>query len=125
MNQSSTANKTLTGIKEISPVTGTPDPAFAQLEKSILTALERYSNVHRGSGHFSKVTTHLYEKAREILLAYMGLEKNRYQVIFLSPRRATAFSRMLKPGSFRLLQSLETGLLLGVDAVMIEKPALY
>jgi selenocysteine lyase/cysteine desulfurase len=115
MNESLTA-----GIS----ISGNTKQAFTQLEKSILTALERYSNVHRGSGHFSKVSTHLYEKAREIVLEYLGLEKSRYQVIFLSPRRAAAFSRMLKPGSYQLLQSRETGLSLGVDAVIVEKTAM-
>ncbi|KAF0199835.1 MAG: csd [Bacteroidetes bacterium] len=115
MNQSNT-----TGINP----SGNGGQAFSQLEKSIHAALERYSNVHRGSGHFSKVSTHLYEKAREIVLEFLGLEKNRYQVIFLSPRRAEVFSGMLKPGSYQILSGRETGLSLGVDAVIAEKAAL-
>ena len=35
--------------------------AFAELERAVYKALETYSNVHRGSGHYSMVTTHLYE----------------------------------------------------------------
>ena len=31
--------------------------AFAELERSVLNALETYSNVHRGSGHNSLITT--------------------------------------------------------------------
>ncbi|MBK6345852.1 MAG: aminotransferase class V-fold PLP-dependent enzyme [Bacteroidales bacterium] len=115
MNQSNT-----TGIN----TSGNAGQAFSQLEKSIFSALERYSNVHRGSGHFSKASTHLYEKAREIVLEYLGLEKSRYQVIFLSPRRASVFSGMLKPGSYQILSGHETGLSLGVDAVIAEKAAL-
>ncbi|MFH1119259.1 MAG: aminotransferase class V-fold PLP-dependent enzyme [Bacteroidota bacterium] len=115
MNQSNT-----TGIN----TSGNAGQAFSQLEKSIFSALERYSNVHRGSGHFSKTSTHLYEKAREIVLEYLGLEKGRYRVIFLSPRRATVFSGMLKPGSYQILSGHETGLSLGVDAVIAEKAAL-
>jgi hypothetical protein len=34
--------------------------AFAELETGIQAALETYSNVHRGSGHNSLVTTYLY-----------------------------------------------------------------
>jgi len=115
MNQSKT-----TGTN----TSGNAGQAFSQLEKSILTALERYSNVHRGSGHFSKTSTHLYEKAREIVLEYLGLDKSRYQVIFLSPRRASVFSEMLKPGSYQILSGHETGLSLGIDAVIAEKAAL-
>ena len=42
--------------------------AFADLERGVHAALETYSNVHRGSGHNSLASTHLYEKAREIVL---------------------------------------------------------
>ena len=52
--------------------------AFAELERSVQTALETYSNVHRGSGHNSLVSTHLYEQAREIVLEYLGLGKDKY-----------------------------------------------
>lgn len=34
--------------------------AFAELERGVRAALETYSNVHRGSGHNSLVSTHLY-----------------------------------------------------------------
>jgi selenocysteine lyase/cysteine desulfurase len=42
--------------------------AFAELERGVYSALETYSNVHRGSGHNSMVTTHLFEQARAIVL---------------------------------------------------------
>jgi len=42
--------------------------AFTELERGVQAALETYSNVHRGSGHNSLVTTHLYEQARDIVL---------------------------------------------------------
>ncbi len=61
---------------------------ITELEQAVYTALETYSNVHRGSGHFSMVSTHLYEQARRIVLEYLGLNKNDYTVIFCSPRRA-------------------------------------
>ena len=49
--------------------------AFAELERGVHAALETYSNVHRGSGHNSMVSTHLYEQARDIVLEYLGLNK--------------------------------------------------
>jgi selenocysteine lyase/cysteine desulfurase len=55
---------------------------FEELERGVYAALETYSNVHRGSGHFSMVTTHLFEQAREIVLEYLGLSKRKYIVIF-------------------------------------------
>ena len=48
--------------------------AFSELEHGVYAALETYSNVHRGSGHFSMVTTHLFEQARDIVLDYHGSE---------------------------------------------------
>ena len=64
--------------------------AFAELERGVHAALETYSNVHRGSGHNSLVSTHLYEQARDIVLEYLGLNKDKYVVIFCTPRRAEA-----------------------------------
>ncbi len=56
--------------------------AIAELERGVHAALETYSNVHRGSGHFSRVTTDLFEKAREIVLEYLGLSQRSYVVVF-------------------------------------------
>ena len=59
--------------------------AFDELERSIHSALETYSNVHRGSGHNSMVSTHLYEQARSIILEYLGLnKKSEVLLIFFS-----------------------------------------
>ena len=55
---------------------------FAELERGVHAALETYSNVHRGSGHNSMVSTHLFEQARDIVLEYLGLGKDEYVVIF-------------------------------------------
>lgn len=62
--------------------------AFTELERGVHAALETYSNVHRGSGHNSLVSTHLFEQARDIVLEYLGLNKDKYVVIFCTPRRA-------------------------------------
>ncbi len=97
---------------------------FHELTNSIYSALETYSNVHRGSGHFSKVTTRLFEKAREIVLDYLGLSERRYTVIFGSALRAYKFSDILKPGTYTSLCSSEFGLNLGVSALAIRKNAL-
>ena len=76
--------------------------AFAELERGVHAALETYSNVHRGSGHNSLASTHLYEQAREIVLEYLGLDKDRYTVIFCTPRRAEALKAQLKPRSYQM-----------------------
>jgi selenocysteine lyase/cysteine desulfurase len=97
--------------------------AIVELQQSVYEALETYSNVHRGSGHNSLVTTYLYEQAREIVLAHLGWDEEKHTVIFCSPRRAEMLERLLKPKSYRSLSSQDIGLPLGVRALVIEKKA--
>jgi|WetSurMetagenome_2_1015567.scaffolds.fasta_scaffold00003_222 selenocysteine lyase/cysteine desulfurase len=98
--------------------------AFAELERSVETALAHYSNVHRGSGHNSMVSTFLYEQAREIVLEYLELRKGKYTVIFCTPGRAAALKSQLSPGSYKSISSNEIGLPLGVCALASRKKAL-
>jgi selenocysteine lyase/cysteine desulfurase len=98
--------------------------AFAELERSIHSALETYSNVHRGSGHNSMVSTHLYEQARSIILKYLGLNKSIYTVIFCTSRRAEALKAQLNPKSYRILSGRDTNLPLGVTALAAKRKAL-
>jgi selenocysteine lyase/cysteine desulfurase len=95
--------------------------AYKELENCIYTALETYSNVHRGSGHFSKVSTQLYDKSREVVLDFMGLNMRSNMVVFCTARRAPAFLKLLKEGSYKTLRSNDFGLRLGVTAVAIRK----
>jgi selenocysteine lyase/cysteine desulfurase len=98
--------------------------AFAELERGVHAALETYSNVHRGSGHYSMVTTHLFEQARGIVLEYLGLNKGKYVVVFCTPRRAEVLKAKLKPGSCQSVSSREIGLPLGVWAAAVDRKAL-
>ena len=98
--------------------------AFAELERGVHAALETYSNVHRGSGHNSMVTTHLYEQARDIILEYLGLDKGRYTVVFCTPRNAALFTKQLKPGNYQMVSCLDIGLSLGVRALAVKRKAL-
>ena len=98
--------------------------AFAELERGVHAALETYSNVHRGSGHNSMVSTHLYEQARDIVLEYLGLNTGKYAVIFCTPRRAEALKAQLEPGSYQSVSSQDIGLSLGVRALAVDRKAL-
>ena len=98
--------------------------AFEELERGVHAALETYSNVHRGSGHNSVVSTHLFEQARDIVLEYLGLSKSKYVVVFCSPRAAEALEAQLGPGSFRSASSHDVGLPLGVRALAVDRRAL-
>ena len=98
--------------------------AFAELERGVQAALETYSNVHRGSGHNSLVSTHLYEQARDIVLEYLGLDKAKYVVIFCTPSRAERLKAQLVPGSYQIVSSQDMGLALGVRALAVDRKAL-
>ena len=98
--------------------------AFTKLERGIHVALETYSNVHRGSGHFSLATTHLFEQARVIVLNFMGLNKDGYLVIFCTPRRAASLLKQIKPASYQILSSQSIGLSFGVIALVVQRKAL-
>jgi len=97
---------------------------YAALEHGVFAALERYSNVHRGSGHNSMVSTHLYDQAGDIVLEYLGLKKAVYTVIFCTPARANALMAQMESKSYQCLSSLDIGLSLGVRAVAVKKSAL-
>jgi selenocysteine lyase/cysteine desulfurase len=103
------------------PVTTT---AFDELERSVHAALETYSNVHRGSGHHSQVSTALFERARGIVLEYLGLPADRYVVIFGTPRTAVRLAATLEPGRFHVVSSQDVGVPLGVRALVVERRAL-
>jgi selenocysteine lyase/cysteine desulfurase len=98
--------------------------AFAELQRGVHAALETYSNVHRGSGHNSMATTHLFEQARDIVLEYLGLNKDGYVVIFCTPRRAEVLKAQLEPKSYQVVSSQDTGLPLGVRALAVKREAL-
>src|SRR5271157_3621164 len=98
--------------------------AFAELERAVQAALETYSNVHRGSGHNSMVTTHLYEQAREIILEYMELNKSKYTVIFCTAKRAAALKALIEPKDYQCISSYDIGLSLGVRALVVKIKAL-
>ncbi len=58
----------------VEPIAAASGKGFAELERSIREALVTYSNVHRGMGQDSLVSTELFEHAREIVLEYLGLD---------------------------------------------------
>ena len=109
---------------KIEPVNPQASEALAELERGVHSALETYSNVHRGSGQNSVVSTHLFEQARDIVLEYLGLDKGTHEVVFCSPRAAEALKARLEPGSYRSASSQDIGLPLGVRALAVGKRAL-
>ncbi len=95
-----------------------------KLRQTLRLSLEHYSNVHRGSGQNSLTATHLFEKARQVVLEHFGFSCKRYAAIFCTPYRAKTLISQLKPGSFRSVASRELGLPISVVAVAVQKDAL-
>ena len=98
--------------------------AFADLKQSLRAALETYSNVHRGSGQFSVVTTHLFERARKVVLEHLGLNHGKAEVIFCTPQRAAAYEARLGCVILHSLSSHDIGLPVGVRALVFKRGAL-
>lgn len=95
--------------------------AFSILEEKIYAVLQTYSNVERGSGHHSLVTTALYEQAREIVLEYLHLDPQKYVVIFCSPLWSEKLKLTLKSTHYYYLTSHDLGLPIGISVLAILK----
>jgi selenocysteine lyase/cysteine desulfurase len=99
---------------------------YEVLEGRIYTVLQRYSNIHRGAGHFSRVTTALYEQARAVVLEYFRLSGREYTVVFGSKWGLDMCKRNLeKIDVARQIFSNDIGLPLGVGALAVRRSARY
>ncbi len=87
-------------------------------ESRIETALARYSNVHRGSGHNAIITTTLYERAREVVRENSGLGPD-HTVIFLTPWRTGRLLAHLRRERTHIVSSADVNLPLGIRAVVV------
>ncbi len=57
-------------------------PALRRVKEKLEEAMELYSSVHRGSGFKSMLSTHLYDKAREVVANFVGADLDQDVVIF-------------------------------------------
>lgn len=99
----------------------TNNDAFLELEQRTFSALETYSNVHRGTGHFSMVSTCLFEKARAVILSHLFLSPQKYNVIFCPTYGALELEKLLREKSYYKITSDDIGLPLGVSALAVRK----
>lgn len=58
-------------------------PAFARVQQAVENFLPWYSSVHRGAGYKSRLSTHLYEHAREVVLRYVSASATSHVVVFV------------------------------------------
>ena len=94
------------------------------LEASAFAAAETYTNVHRGEGHFSIISTRLYEQARDSILAHLQLSPRTHVVLFCTAYRAQQLRGALSPTDWRCVSSANLHLPLGMCALAVRKGAL-
>ncbi len=58
-------------------------PPLAKVRQAVEDFLPWYSSVHRGAGYKSRLSTHLYEHAREIVMQFLGADSSTHVVIFV------------------------------------------
>ncbi|NLE43247.1 MAG: aminotransferase class V-fold PLP-dependent enzyme [Chloroflexi bacterium] len=97
------------------------DRALDRVEQSAELALQTYSNVHRGTGQFSVISTVLYEQARNVALDCLGLRKENFTIVFTSPYGAERLSAWLPVRPVHVISSGEAGLPLGIRALVLKR----
>ena len=113
-------------VKPMKGVMETKVTQYEELGSRLYTALQRYSNVHRGAGHYSRATTALFEKARVVVLEYLGLSREKYTVVFSSKWSLEAVKRHLKNTDIKhQIFSNDYGLPLGIAALAVRKNIQY
>ena len=86
-------------------------PALVRVAQAVERFLPWYSSVHRGAGYKSRLSTHLYEHAREVVLQFVGASASSHKVIFV--RNTTEALNLLadrvflEPGELILTSRLE------------------
>src|SRR5579859_2623205 len=86
-------------------------PPLVRVQQAIDRFAPWYSSVHRGSGYKSRLSTHLYEHARDVVIRFTGANPATHEVIFV--RNTTealnllAHRILLEPGELVLTTRLE------------------
>ena len=100
-----------------------PD-ALLKIEETMHCVLETYSNVHRGSGLKSAITSAIYDKARDLALQYMKLSRTKYRLVFCSHYKASRLSAIAGHANCQIVSSADFGLNLGICAFAYRKGSL-
>lgn len=91
---------------------------------TLATTLPYYSNVHRGNGQLSQVSTALYEQARTVVLKVLNLDAQKFTVIFASAWHADLLTAQLAADDYRVTSSQSLGLPFGLRAVAVRRGSL-
>lgn len=86
-------------------------PPLVRVQRAVDRFAPWYSSVHRGAGYKSRLSTHLYEHARDVVLRFTGASPATHEVIFV--RNTTealnllAHRVVLQPGELVLTTRME------------------
>ena len=86
-------------------------PPMMKVGRAVQEFLPWYSSVHRGAGYKSRLSTHLYERARDSVMRFVGATPSTHVVVFV--RNTTealnllAHRILLEPGELVLTTRLE------------------
>ncbi len=86
-------------------------PPLVRVQQAVDHFAPWYSSVHRGAGYKSRLSTHLYEHAREVVMRFTGANPSTHEVVFV--RNTTealnllAHRIVLEPGELVLTTRLE------------------
>lgn len=106
------------------PDFGLTDDDRQLVADTLATALQFYSNVHRGNGQLSQVSTALYEQARTVVLHALKLDEQKFTVIFASAWHAGLLTAQLAADDYRVISSQPLGLPFGLRAVVVRRSSL-
>lgn len=57
-------------------------PVLREVKDTVDEFIQWYASVHRGAGFKSRISTHAYERSREIVSDFVGADTNQYTVVF-------------------------------------------
>jgi cysteine desulfurase/selenocysteine lyase len=86
-------------------------PPLARVQQAVDHFAPWYSSVHRGAGYKSRLSTHLYEHARDVVMRFTGASPATHEVVFV--RNTTealnllAHRIILEPGELVLTTRME------------------
>src|SRR5947209_1297823 len=58
-------------------------PPLVRVQQAVDHFAPWYSSVHRGAGYKSRLSTHLYEHAREVVMRFTGANPSTHEVVFV------------------------------------------
>ena len=58
-------------------------PPLVQVQRIVEDFLPWYASVHRGTGYKSRLSTHLYDHARDVVMRFVGADPSTHTVVFV------------------------------------------